>query len=291
MDDHRPGGPLPVGLVVPSVPGDWRALGELAKSAEAAGASSFWLTDHLFWHEPTVDVLAALALVATATQRCTIGPCVLQLPLRDPAAVAKATAFIDHISGGRVVVGVGSGEHRGEYEQAGFADRYQHRGRLLDSGIPALRAAWSSTGRYRMAPARALPIWVGGRSDRARQRAAASGDGWIPHLCTLDWFAAQQPLLDADVRAAGRTPSAVRRAAVVAVAITDAPGFNDPAGWLGLLYDLDPRRVGRIIVAGSAKTVAAQVRAFGDGGADEVVVLAASDQPVEQFSALRQALG
>lgn len=276
-----------LGLVLASGPASGAGIGQVAADAEAAGASSIWLTDHLFWHAPTFDCLTALASLAASTSACTIGPCVLQLPLRDTASVAKATAYMDHITGGRLVVGVGAGEHRGEYEQAGLGDRYLDRGARLDRGIEALRSHWSATGRYAMAPARSLPIWVGGRSPRARRRAAELGDGWAPHLCTVDWFAEQQARLDGDLDCLGRDGSAVRRVAVVALAVNDAPGFGDPAGWLGRLYGLDPAAFTRRLVTGAASDVAARVHHFAEAGADDILAFIASDDPVAQFALLR----
>lgn len=276
-----------LGLVLATVPGNGVGIGRVAAEAEAAGAASLWLTDHLFWHTPTVDCLTALAVVAASTSACTIGPCVLQLPLRDTASVAKATAYIDHLAGGRLVVGVGVGEHRGEYEQGGLGDRYHDRGARLDRGIGELRSHWSATGPYAMAPARTLPIWVGGRSPRARRRAAELGDGWVPHLCTVEWFAEQQARLDADLDRLGRDRSSVRRVAVVALAAEDAPGFDDPAGWLGRLYGLEPVAFERRLVTGASSEVAAAVRRFAQAGADEVLAFVASDDPVAQFAAVR----
>lgn len=290
MTDGREATPR-LGLVVPSLPAGGRDIGELAQDAEAAGASSFWLTDHLFWHQPTVEVLTALALVAAATERCTIGPCVLQLPLRQPAAVAKATGFLDHLCPGRVVVGVGSGEHRGEYEAAGLGHRYDHRGSLLDKGINELRRCWGESGRYGLSPGRSLPVWVGGRSPRARRRAAALGDGWVPHLCRPEWLHQQYRKLDDDLDAAGRRPDTVSRGVLVAVAVEDAPGCEDPAGWIGRLYAMDPRRGRHVLVQGGAEDVVQELRAFREAGAQELIVMAASDAPVEQFTALLHARG
>jgi alkanesulfonate monooxygenase SsuD/methylene tetrahydromethanopterin reductase-like flavin-dependent oxidoreductase (luciferase family) len=300
-----------LGLVLPELPTpphQWRDLGSLAAAAEQAGADSIWLTDHLFWHRPTVDVLSALTLVAAATTRATIGPCILQLPLRDIAPVAKATAFLHALAPGRVVVGVGAGEHRGEYEAAGRGDAFGHRGALLDQGIEDLRTAWSADGRYAMDPPGPLPIWVGGRSDAARKRAATLADGWIPHLCRLHGFADQMAALDRDLDRAKRTNDPTfTRAAVVAVRVTDAePGTSgrawvdgdwqddavdaDPLAWLGRLYDLAPSSFERVLLHGTAAQVADELSAMAEAGADELVLFPAGGDPVPQLTAVRTAL-
>ncbi len=283
---------LGLGVLLPSAPidGGWGRIGAVAAEAEAVGAGAVWLTDHLFWHGSAADAPTALALVAAATVRATIGPCVLQLPLRSTAAVAKSMAFLDALAPGRVVVGVGVGEHQAEYEAAGLADRYHRRGALLDDAIIDLQTAWTRTGSLTMEPSAPLPIWVGGRSERARQRAARCADGWIPHLCPPSWFADQMGLLDEDLAAAGRSPGDLVRGAVVAVSVDGIEPDTDPAAWLGRLYALDPRVFRRVLLRGSAAEVASQVRRFADAGAGHVALLPAGDHPVDHLGAIVEAL-
>ncbi|MGH9007159.1 MAG: LLM class flavin-dependent oxidoreductase, partial [Acidimicrobiales bacterium] len=126
-------------------------LQSLARSAEKAGATGLWACDHLFWHQPLLEPLSALSVAATATSTATLGTCVLQLPMRSPAAVARAAHTLQLLSGGRFVLGLGVGSHPGEYRAAG-AD-YGGRGHRFDDGIEAIRGAWARTGdlsdRYR----------------------------------------------------------------------------------------------------------------------------------------------
>lgn len=267
----------------------WRVVSQLAADAEAAGATAFWLTDHLYWHRPTVEVLAALALAATATVTLTVGACVLQLPLRQPGVVAKSAAFLEALAPGRIVLGVGAGEHRGEYEAAGRAAAFGRRGAMVDAGINDIREAFAAEGRYRLSPGGAVPIWVGGRSETARRRAARVGDGWVPHLCPLDWYADQLPRLDEDLLRAGRPTAAVRRAVVVAVAVDGAPGASEAENWLGRLYRVDPGKTAKLLVRGPADQVAERVAAYCEAGAEHVAVFPASDRPVEHFIEVRDA--
>ena len=116
-------------------------MAELCRRAEATGADSLWAVDHLFWPHPMGESLTTLAVAAGATSRATLGTCVLQLPLRRPAAVAKQATALQLLSGGRFVLGLGVGIHEGEYGRAGVD--YHRRGRLMDLGIAELRAAWA----------------------------------------------------------------------------------------------------------------------------------------------------
>ena len=107
-------------MVIPLVStGSAAALAELCRRAEATGADSLWAVDHLYWPHPIAEALTTLAVAATATARTTLGTCVLQLPLRRPAAVAKQATALQLLSGGRFVLGLGVGSHRREYERAG----------------------------------------------------------------------------------------------------------------------------------------------------------------------------
>src|SRR5271165_6329057 len=159
------------------------ALAALCGEAERIGAGALWSVDHLFWPRPLLECLTTLTVAATATERVVIGSCVLQLPLRSPPAVAKQAAAISLLSGGRFVLGVGVGRHRGEYAAAGVD--FSARGRLTDEGIAALRRAWGHEGApaapyVQAPPSPPVPVWVGGSSDAALARAATAGDGWIP---------------------------------------------------------------------------------------------------------------
>ncbi len=296
-------GPARLGVVFPELPfgpARWGEIGSLAADAETAGADSIWLTDHLYWHRPAVDVLGALALVAAATERAIVGPCVLQLPLRPAPLVAKSMGFLGALAPGRVVLGVGAGEHEGEFTAAGRAEAFARRGAALDAGIDEVRALLApgadGTGdRYQMRPGGAPPIWVGGRSGAARRRAARLGDGWVPHLVRAADLARDLPRLADDVDAAGRPQDAVARAAVVAVAVETGPtargAHRDGAlAWLGELYALPPRAFERVLVSGPADQVAAELVAMADVGLDHAVLFPAGPDPVAQLAAVRHAL-
>src|SRR5580698_9936873 len=131
-----------LGLILPTFPQD-RAelpsaavLSDLCRRAETGGAAALWACDHLYWHGPALEALSALGVAAAATSRAAIGTCILQLPLRHATSVAKEAAALAHLSGGRLVLGVGVGTHPGEYAAAGV--EFGTRGRCLDEGIDTL---------------------------------------------------------------------------------------------------------------------------------------------------------
>jgi probable F420-dependent oxidoreductase len=215
-------------------------LGPVAIRAEALGFDSVWIGDHVAFHNPTLDSLAALSYVAAVTRRVRIGPCVYLLGLRHPTIAAKLVASLDVLSGGRVVFGVGvGGEFPKEFEACGVPHR--ERGARVDEGIAVCRALWgpspaSFEGRFTRFTGVALepkpvqrggpPIWIGGRSDAALRRAARVGDGWVAYLVTPERFRASLEKIEAFAREIGRP--------------LDPGGSFEPAHVLFTVVDRDP---------------------------------------------------
>ena len=198
---------LPAVQQIPSRAEPWeRAIGgaqilEAARTAERAGLAWVSCSDHVCVPASRAEEMGAtwydagstLAFVAGVTSRIGLLSHVLVLPYRHPLVVAKQWGTLDHLSGGRVILGVGTGHSKPEFTILG-AD-YARRGTVSDEYIAAIRAAWSSevarfegeTVAFRdvlVAPRVARrphpPVWVGGNSRAAALRAARHGDGWIP---------------------------------------------------------------------------------------------------------------
>jgi alkanesulfonate monooxygenase SsuD/methylene tetrahydromethanopterin reductase-like flavin-dependent oxidoreductase (luciferase family) len=262
----------------------------LAVAAEEAGAAGIWASDHLFWGRPATECLTTVAVAAAATRRAAVGCCVLQLPLRAPAAVAKQAAALQTLSGGRFVLGVGVGSHAGEYALAGVP--FHTRGDALDAGIASLRRAWGTADRsdirYRLEPAAPVPVWIGGSSPAALRRAALHGDGWVPLFLGPEEFGASLGRLRELVGAAGRSPEAVVPAAVMVVTVGNDARRARASGtaWLSSLYGIPPRAFDRHLVAGPAEHCAARAAAYQDAGAAHVIVMVAADDALSQFRAL-----
>jgi alkanesulfonate monooxygenase SsuD/methylene tetrahydromethanopterin reductase-like flavin-dependent oxidoreductase (luciferase family) len=241
--------------------------------------------------------MIALTVAATATERATVGTCVVQLPLRQASVVAKQAATLHTMSGGRVVLGVGVGSHLGEYAEAGVD--YHRRGLLLDAGIAELRRSWDSgsesggaTG-YRQLPAPPpVPVWVGGSSEAALRRAATLGDGWMPLFLTTQAYGEAIERLAKEIDRAGRGPDEVTPSIVLFVSIDDDPVAARAAGteWMSSLYGIPAKAFERHLVAGTAAEVADVVAGYRTAGAAHVAVYVTADQPIEQFERLVSAL-
>lgn len=203
------------------------ALTEFAQTAERIGFDGIGFTDHPApthrWVQggghDALDPFAALAFVAAVTERLRLIPNICVLPYRNPFVVAKSVATISALSGDRFILAAGTGYLRGEYHALGVHP--DERNALFDEALEVLRGVWTSDdfayeGKRFSAvgqtanpkPARPVPVWIGGNSDRARQRVADAGDGWNP-------FAAP-----ATLARTARTP-ALETAADLAVMLED----------------------------------------------------------------------
>jgi probable F420-dependent oxidoreductase len=212
------------------------ALTRFAQTAEAAGFDGIGFTDHPApthrWLQSgghdALDPFAALAFVAAITKRLLLIPNICVLPYRNPFLVAKSAATVSALSGGRFVLAAGTGYLRGEYRALGVDP--DERNERFDEALQVLRGVWTKDdfafeGRGFTAvgqtanpkPSRPIPVWIGGNSDRARQRVADAGDGWNP-------FAAP-----ASLARTARTP-ALETAADLAVMLDDLWRRVDAAG-------------------------------------------------------------
>ena len=126
--------PLKVGIQLPEVerPASWRDLMDMAQTAEAVGIDSIWVADHLLYrddsHQTDVapwEAWSMLAALAAVTERIEIGPLVACTAFHNPAMIAKKAETIDEISGGRLILGLGSGWNQPEFDAYGFP--FDHR--------------------------------------------------------------------------------------------------------------------------------------------------------------------
>ncbi|MFI6171834.1 LLM class flavin-dependent oxidoreductase [Nocardia sp. NPDC051052] len=178
---------LPTSTPDPEHPiiGDVRAS---ARFAEELGLDSIWSTDHLVASAPMLDSTVTLAAAAAVTDRIGIGYNVMLLALRPVAWAAKQISTLQHVSGDRLVVGVGTGNPaHGDIGWRAAGVSFEDRGRRTDEALavlPGLVTGQPTTLadglEVTLAPGSAMPpILVGGNSARARRRAATYGDGWI----------------------------------------------------------------------------------------------------------------
>jgi len=186
---------LPIGIIAPANEfQSMAAVTQVAQTLEDAGVNAAFTTDHpaadAEWlhsvgHD-ALDPFAALAFIAAASTRLMVHANIVVLPYRNPFVTAKAAATVQALSGGRLILGCGVGYLQTEFAALGVD--FRRRGALADEALATIRAAWAgpvalpdgTTVEPRPAPNPAPPIWIGGASAKALERAARWGDGWCP---------------------------------------------------------------------------------------------------------------
>ena len=276
-----------------------RACVDFALHAEDAGFDSVWVTDHIVlpreraalyphnesgnfpysWQQDIHDPIVLLGALAQATVRVEIGVAVLVIPYRHPLTTAKMLATADQIAGGRLILGAGVGWLKDEFDALGLSDEvFAHRGSVTEDYLRAMRAAWTAEGaasyegtyvNFRDVgtyprPARLphLPIWVGGKGDRALRRAVRLGDGYLAISADPTVLRAEVARLRAFADDDGRDP------AELTVALIDGIVVSPTA--------LGPERPA---LHGTPEQIVEGLHAFADAGLDHLVagVRAAGD--------------
>ncbi|KUM72458.1 TIGR03619 family F420-dependent LLM class oxidoreductase [Streptomyces curacoi] len=248
----------------------------VARAADRAGFAYLASCDHVaiprrlapamstVWYDP----VATLAFLAAATERIRLLSHVAVVGLRHPLLTAKQYATLDHLSGGRLILGVGAGHVREEFEALG-AD-FERRGSVLDETVDALRAAlgpeefpehhgklyaFEGLGQRPRPAQERVPVWVGGSSPAAVRRAALKGDGWLPQGDPRDRLPAQI----ARIRRLREEEGIAGPFTVGAIA---EPLYVGTPAW----------DVGRRTVSGTPEAVAESLRAYRAMGVDQLQV-------------------
>lgn len=174
-------------------------VARLAAEAEEAGWHGLFVWDHVRWREPVIEIAdpwITLAAVASATENLVFGPMVTPLPRRRPVKLARETATLDRLSGGRLILGAGLGSDRFGHEFSKTGDEVDDRvrGEMLDESLAILTSAWSGEpvhhhGKHYTVddiaflprPVRPIPVWLAGFPGKTKpMRRAARYDGFFP---------------------------------------------------------------------------------------------------------------
>ena len=245
----------------------------LAQAAEAAGFESLWTVEHTivpagyasaYPYDPSgkmaggrndiplPDPLIWMAFIAAATTRIKLATGILILPQHNPVLAAKQIATLDHLSGGRILLGIGVGWLQEEFAALGVP--FAERGARTDEYIAAMRELWSADqptfkGRFvafesaycRPQPVnKSVPIIVGGHSEAAARRAGRLGDGFFPGKGEGDELLALIDEMRKTATDAGRDPDTIEITAGTASVF--APDAVDQ------LKQLEERGVSRVVV-------------------------------------------
>jgi probable F420-dependent oxidoreductase len=248
-----------IGVVLPQtdIGGEAAGLRKWAVTAEALGYRHVMVYDHVVgadrlarpgwtgafdrhsaFHEPLVlfGYLAGITTLSLLTG-------ILILPQRQTVLVAKQATEVDLLSGGRLRVGVGLGWNHVEYEALGM--RFAGRGKRLEDQVTLLRALWTEesvsfhgrsdqamgVGLAPLPQQQPIPLWFGGNSVAAYERAGRLGDGWIPdRMLPGPDLRAAKAVVERSARAAGRDPAQLGLQG--RVRLVDRPTSDVDVGWI-----------------------------------------------------------
>lgn len=280
--------------VWPQLSQPWSEVLTVAHHAESTGWDGLWVADHFmgdgggFGSEdmPMLEATAVLGALATATSRVRIGPLVLGATYRHPAVVANWASTVDHLSGGRLVLGVGAGWQQNEHTQYGIAlppvgdrvSRFDEYCAVLYGLLTDERTTFAGEW-FELADALAepkpvqqpLPLLVGGRGDRMLGITARFASEW--NMWSLPaTFAERSAALDRRCEAIGRDPASITRSTQALVRLTD-----DPAAGKAFVDAVAPRAA----FAGTVEQLSELVGQWRDVGVDEVIV---NDAPLGRGS-------
>ena len=199
----------------------------LARRAEAAGLDWVSVQDHPY--QPAfLDAWTLLTAIAATTERVSVFPNVVNLPLRPPAVLARAVASLDILSGGRAELGIGTGAFWEAIAAMGGPRRSPRESvQALREAIAVIRALWTPGRGARLAgehyslagakpgpfPVHDVGIWVGGYKERMLRLTGELAGGWLPSspYAPPERLAAMNAVIDAAAAEAGRQPAVVRR--------------------------------------------------------------------------------
>lgn len=267
--------------VWPNLAQPWEGTLELAQHAEATGWHGLWVADHFMPNAedvgpPVNEAWTTLAALAPVTKRIRLGTLVTGNTYRHPAVLAKMAAGVDTISGGRVVLGLGSGWQENEHDAYGIEfDTVAGRLRRLEEACQVIKALFSNdrsdfAGKYyqlKAAPLapkpvqQPLPLMIGGGGEQRTLRITARyADEWNVwgDPATLR---AKMAVLDRHCAEVGRDPAAIQRSAVALLAHSDDATFVERI-----------RSQGRPVIGGTTSEICTTIQEYKDAGVQEIIV-------------------
>ena len=277
--------PLKVGVQLPEVEyvATWEQQRAMALGAEEIGLDSIWVGDHLLYRDdgkPTRapwEAWSTLAALAAVTRRVEIGPLVASTSFHNPAMLAKKAATIDEISGGRLILGLGAGWNRVEYEAYGFP--FDHRvsrfeeaftiiRQLLRDGRSEFRGEYYTLADCELLPRgprpQGPPLMVGSEGPRMLGITLPHVQAWNAWFTwfgnTPQGYRPMRQRIDEACRAAGRDPSEVERTIALFVSFPGAQGRS-----MGDLADAEAEPI-----SGEPQVLAARLGEFAEEGVAHV---------------------
>ena len=247
---------LKIGMAIPQAfsrnDTDIALIRRFAQRAELLGFDDLWALEHTIGEETTLEPLTLLSYIAACTERPRLGTAVLVTNLHNPVQLAKAVTSLDHLSAGRLTLGIGLGTNTNPYPTFGVPR--EHRVSRFVEGIEVMRALWtrpraSLDGRFWQLDGIAMepkplqqphpPLWFGARVPDAMRRAARLGNGWMgAGSAAIEVFIKEIGAMRAILREEGIDEATFPLSKRVYIAIDNdaARGHQRMADWLRAFY-------------------------------------------------------
>jgi probable F420-dependent oxidoreductase len=271
-----------IGVQLPEVEREvrWPEYAAMARAAEEVGFDSIWVGDHYLYRDDgrpergPWEAWTLLAGLASVTERVRLGPLVACVNFHHPAVLAKTAATVDELSGGRLVMALGAGWNRTEFDAFGLP--FDHRASRFAEGFEIVRRLLEGErvtfdGRFHRTrdavllprPATRPTLMVGSAGPRVLAATLPHVDVWNTWFDwygnTADGFRAKAREIDAACAGAGRDPASLERSACVLVRLDGGAERPDEPGVVPL--------------GGSTGEIGAGLRAIADAGADELILV------------------
>jgi len=295
----------PLGVFLPTLTERGEPVADIVATArhiEDLDLESVWVVDQLIAGTgvPILDSGIALAAAAGATSRVKLAYGVMILPLRPVIWAAKQAASLQHVSGGRALLGVGVGGDRHERSWTAAGVPRRERGRRLDAGLEVLpdliagREVELDGATVQLSPGAPVPpIVVGGTVDAALARAVRHADSWFALPLPPPLVAATVDRLRELAAEAGRPVPAVTGSMMVAIegdpSLPDAEGLVRKLSDVDGLYGIPAEAVPDMLVTGDAGAIAVRLAELAGLGAERIVVTLAAGDWFRQAELLAEA--
>jgi len=270
---------------------DARQLVEFAVRAEQLGYESVWVWDHILLGVdpcfPIIDSLSLLSAVAARTHTIKLGTGILVLPLRNPVLLAKQLTSIDHLSNGRLTLGMAAGWYKREFDAIGVD--FHKRGKIMDLNLDILNELMTKDfvsgefGPYNLRNARMfpkavqqprIPLLIGGYVDRVLKRAGAKGDGWLTYFYKADDFATDWAKVRHYAEQAGRDSSTLISCNQLPIMVGPRAQVEGPMNeWLQKEWDYSSgsKSCPESAIMGTVEECVEQLQAHVETGIDRII--------------------
>lgn len=265
----------------PNAAQPWPVIRDEVKQCEASGWDTAYIADHFmpsFGDDtgPTSEAVALMAGLAAATDRIRIGSLVFGNTYRHPAVLTNQVATIDHLSGGRVLFGLGAGWQENEHQKYGIEfhtlggrmSRLEEAAQVVTSLLANDRTTFAGN-FYQLDDAplvprpvqSPLPLLIGGGGEKRTLRITAQYANEWNVWGTPETLRQKMAILDQHCAGLGRNPKDIQRSAVALLFLSDDPAVVERA-----------KGAGRPVIAGNVAEVRATIQAYIDAGVDEVII-------------------